>query len=241
MGKINNKHFAELRQEVCLYIHAVVPLRGLTSLNSKNELFVGKKKKRQLAQPSQTDYREFKWEIFRSLIRKNEPWSFWMGDLNCSQVWQYLPSKTLKCLLFWFVLIAAHNIKPAWPLSVHSFEPGRLLYLFLWGLHKLKEYKDITSYSKRKVRNVLRTNSLICRDIPTWVWDYVLHIFASQKMAFLRCIGELIGVAADFLAAPASTAKNVFKTRWFVMRQSWCKSVVCLKVWCKKFSHHTRY
>ena len=61
MGPIEqNQHFAELRQEVCLYIHAVVPLRGLPSLNSKNELFVGKKKKKRLAQPSQADYCEFK-------------------------------------------------------------------------------------------------------------------------------------------------------------------------------------
>ena len=51
-----NQHFAELRQKVCLYIHAVVLLRGLPSLEGKNELFVGKKRKKRLAQPSQTDY-----------------------------------------------------------------------------------------------------------------------------------------------------------------------------------------
>ena len=38
-----NQHFAELRHKVCLYIHAVVLLRGLPSLNGKNELFVGKR------------------------------------------------------------------------------------------------------------------------------------------------------------------------------------------------------
>ena len=44
-----NQHFAELRQNVCLYIHAVVLLRGLPSLEGKNELFVGKKRKKLLA------------------------------------------------------------------------------------------------------------------------------------------------------------------------------------------------
>ena len=48
-----NQHFAELRQNVCFYIHAVVPLRGLPNLDGKNELFVGKKR---LAPPSQRDY-----------------------------------------------------------------------------------------------------------------------------------------------------------------------------------------
>ena len=51
-----NQHFAELRQKVCLYIHAVVLLRGLPSLEGKNELFVGKKRKKLLAKSSQTDY-----------------------------------------------------------------------------------------------------------------------------------------------------------------------------------------
>ena len=40
-----NQHFAELRQKVCLYIHAVVLLRGLPSLEGKNELLVGKRGK----------------------------------------------------------------------------------------------------------------------------------------------------------------------------------------------------
>ena len=52
-----NQHFAELRHKVCLYINAVVLLRGLPSLNGKNELFVGKKGKKRLAQLGQTDYR----------------------------------------------------------------------------------------------------------------------------------------------------------------------------------------
>ena len=51
-----NQHFAELRQKVCLYLHAVVLLRGLPSLEGKNKRFVGKKSKKWLAQPSQTDY-----------------------------------------------------------------------------------------------------------------------------------------------------------------------------------------
>ena len=53
-----NQHFAELRQKVCLYIHAVVLLRGLSSLDGKNELFVGKKRKKLLAKSSQTDHRD---------------------------------------------------------------------------------------------------------------------------------------------------------------------------------------
>ena len=40
-----NQHFAEMRQKVCLYIHALVLLRGLPSLEAKNKLFVGKKGK----------------------------------------------------------------------------------------------------------------------------------------------------------------------------------------------------
>ena len=51
-----NQHFAELRQKVCLYIHAVALLRGLPSLEGENELFVGKKRKKQQAQPNQTVY-----------------------------------------------------------------------------------------------------------------------------------------------------------------------------------------
>ena len=51
-----NQHFTELRQKVRLYIHAVVLLRGLPSLEGKNKLFVGKKTEKRLAQPNQTDY-----------------------------------------------------------------------------------------------------------------------------------------------------------------------------------------
>ena len=52
-----NQHFAELRQKVCLYIHTLVLLRGLPSLEGKNELFVRKTRKKRSAQSSQTDYR----------------------------------------------------------------------------------------------------------------------------------------------------------------------------------------
>ena len=38
-----NQHFAELRQNVCLYIHVLVLLRGLPSLDGKLECFVTKK------------------------------------------------------------------------------------------------------------------------------------------------------------------------------------------------------
>ena len=39
------------------HIHAVVILRGLPSFEGKNELFVGKKRKKLLAKSSQTDYK----------------------------------------------------------------------------------------------------------------------------------------------------------------------------------------
>ena len=52
-----NQHFAELRQKISLYIHAVVLLRGLPSLEGKNKLFVGKKRKKLLAKSGPTDYR----------------------------------------------------------------------------------------------------------------------------------------------------------------------------------------
>ena len=45
-----NQHFAELRQKVCLYIHAAVLLRGLSSLEGKNEIFVGKKDEKAVSQ-----------------------------------------------------------------------------------------------------------------------------------------------------------------------------------------------
>ena len=51
-----NQHLAELGEKVCLYIHSVVLLRGLLSLEGKNELFLGKKRKKLLAKSSQTDY-----------------------------------------------------------------------------------------------------------------------------------------------------------------------------------------
>ena len=51
-----NQHFAELRQKVCLYMHALVLQRGLQSLDGKLELFVTKKWKKRLPNSSQTDY-----------------------------------------------------------------------------------------------------------------------------------------------------------------------------------------
>ena len=63
-----NQHFAESRQKLCLYIHAVVLLRGLPSLECKNKLFVGKKREKLFAKSSQTDYRRRR----RSLVY-NEP------------------------------------------------------------------------------------------------------------------------------------------------------------------------
>ena len=58
-----NQNFAELRQKVCLYIHAVVLPRGLPSLEGKNKLFVGKKRKRLLAKSSQTNYNLMPFQI----------------------------------------------------------------------------------------------------------------------------------------------------------------------------------
>ena len=36
----------DMKLKVCLYIHSVVLLRGLPSLDGKNKLFVGKKRKK---------------------------------------------------------------------------------------------------------------------------------------------------------------------------------------------------
>ena len=44
-----NQHFAELRQNVCLYIHALVLLGGLLSLEGKNEFFCGKKEEKAIS------------------------------------------------------------------------------------------------------------------------------------------------------------------------------------------------
>ena len=44
------QHFEELRIKVCLYIHAVVLLRGLPSLEGKNEVLVGKIKEKAVSQ-----------------------------------------------------------------------------------------------------------------------------------------------------------------------------------------------
>ena len=63
-----NQHFGELRQKVCLYIHAVVLLMGLPSLEAKNELFVGKMREELLAISSQTDYNSLKIEHFSRLV-----------------------------------------------------------------------------------------------------------------------------------------------------------------------------
>ena len=51
-----NQQFAELRQNVCLYIHVLVLQRGLPSLDGKLERFVTKKWKKRLPNSSQTDY-----------------------------------------------------------------------------------------------------------------------------------------------------------------------------------------
>ena len=51
-----NLHFAELRQKICLYIHVVVLLTCLPSLDGKLERFVTKKWQKWLPNSSQTDY-----------------------------------------------------------------------------------------------------------------------------------------------------------------------------------------
>ena len=52
-----NQHFAELRQKFFLYIHIVVLLTYLPSLDGKLERFVTKKWQKWLPNSSQTDYR----------------------------------------------------------------------------------------------------------------------------------------------------------------------------------------
>ena len=51
-----NQHLVELRQKVCLYIHALVLLRCLPSLDVKNKPFVTKKRKDGQSSLGQTDY-----------------------------------------------------------------------------------------------------------------------------------------------------------------------------------------
>ena len=46
-----NQHFAELRQKVCLYIHVVMPLTSLPSLEGKLVCFVTKKMENAVAKP----------------------------------------------------------------------------------------------------------------------------------------------------------------------------------------------
>ena len=52
-----NQHFTELRQKICVYIHGVVLLTCLPSLDGKLERFVTKKWQKWLPNSSQTDYR----------------------------------------------------------------------------------------------------------------------------------------------------------------------------------------
>ena len=52
-----NQHFVKLKQKVCLYIHVVVLLTCLPSLDGKLERFVTKEWKKRLPNSSQTDYR----------------------------------------------------------------------------------------------------------------------------------------------------------------------------------------
>ena len=49
---VQNQHFSESRQKVCLYIHEVVLRRGLQSLGGKLERFVTKTRVRQTITPS---------------------------------------------------------------------------------------------------------------------------------------------------------------------------------------------
>ena len=72
-----NQHFAELRQKVCSYIHAVVLLRGLPSLEGKNKLFVGKKEEKAV---SQTQVRQTMYYVYIVAIRSNA-----MATLDISQ------------------------------------------------------------------------------------------------------------------------------------------------------------
>ena len=56
-----NQHFAELRHKICLYIHVVVLLTCLPSLDGKLESFVKKKWQKWLPNSSQTDYSKNSW------------------------------------------------------------------------------------------------------------------------------------------------------------------------------------
>ena len=45
-----NQHFVELRRRVCLYIHALVFLRVLPSLEGKNSIFLWEKEEKAVSQ-----------------------------------------------------------------------------------------------------------------------------------------------------------------------------------------------
>ena len=55
---MQNQHFAELTQNVCLYINLVALLRCLPSLDDKLERFVKKEWTKLLPNSSQTDYKQ---------------------------------------------------------------------------------------------------------------------------------------------------------------------------------------
>ena len=68
--------FAKLRQKKSLYIHVVVLLTSLPSLDGKLELFVTKKWQKRLPNSSQTDYKlssklYLKQSLFDKKINKN--------------------------------------------------------------------------------------------------------------------------------------------------------------------------
>ena len=64
-----NQHFAELRWKNCLYIHVVVLLTCLSSLDGKLERFVTKKWQKWLPNSSQTDY-SIQWQCLGQLAVK---------------------------------------------------------------------------------------------------------------------------------------------------------------------------
>ena len=96
---VQNQHFAELRQIVCLYTHAVVLLRDVPSLEAKNEFFGGKKREKRLAHSCQTDYRS---HIERQVISTSHMMK-WMCTFKCEVYWihvlEYLSRNTEILLL----------------------------------------------------------------------------------------------------------------------------------------------
>ena len=103
-----NQHFAELRQKNCLYIHIVVLLTCLPSLDGKLECFVTKKWQKWLPNSSQTDYNWFLINRALSTIGLFANGDFANGDIGIVDFdrtpMRRYPVKDYKVVTLWLQL-----------------------------------------------------------------------------------------------------------------------------------------